>query len=145
LIWWLTLLFPSYIFPFSLCIFFCNKQPPSNLDTIQPLITNLVTTTLTLSASVFWFKFYWGFSTLSKQVYLFLFELNFKMFIFFCIFFVVYVFCLGVYLFYSFFSYKFIVWIYYLYMLGFVFNFLKLYLLVNWWNLYWIFDLDVLW
>jgi hypothetical protein len=24
-----------------------------------------------LSAFVFWFKFYWGFSTLSKQIYLF--------------------------------------------------------------------------
>ena len=46
---------------------------------------------------------------------------------FFCIFFVVYVFCLGAYLFYSFFSYKFVVWIYDLYMLGFVLDFVKLY------------------
>ena len=46
-------------------------------------------------------------------------------------FFVVNVFCLGVNLFYSFFSYKFIIWIYDLYMLGFVLDFVKLYLFVN--------------
>ena len=42
------------------------------------------------------------------------------------IFFVVYVFCFGVYLFYSFFSYKLIVWIYNLYMLEFVLDFVKI-------------------
>ena len=61
------------------------------------------------------------------QIYPFLFELNFKMLFFFLHIFVVYVFCLGVYLFYSFFSCKFVVWIYDLYMLGFVLNFVKLY------------------
>jgi hypothetical protein len=45
--------------------------------------------------------------------------------------FIVYEFCLGVYLFYSFSSNKFIIWIYDLYMLGFVLDFVKLYLFVN--------------
>jgi hypothetical protein len=45
--------------------------------------------------------------------------------------FIEYVFCLGVYLFYSFFSYKCFVWIYDLYMLGFVLDFVKLYFFVN--------------
>jgi hypothetical protein len=39
--------------------------------------------------------------------------------------FVVYVFCLGVYLFYSFISYNFVVWIYNLYMLWFVLDFVN--------------------
>jgi hypothetical protein len=60
--------------------------------------------------------------------------------------FVVYVFYLGVYLFYYFFSqtnllYGFMI----LYMLWFVLDFVKLYLFVNCWNLCWITDLDVLW
>jgi hypothetical protein len=59
-----------------------------NLNIIQPLTTNLATTILNLSASVFWFKFYWGFSTLSKQIYFFFIKLNFKMLIFF-----LYIFC----------------------------------------------------
>ena len=37
----------------------------------------------------------------------------------------------------------FVIWIYNLYMLGFVLDFIKLYLFVNWWNLYRIFDLGV--
>jgi len=45
----------------------------SNLNTIQPPTTNLATTILSLSASMFWFKFYWGFSILSKQIYPFFF------------------------------------------------------------------------
>jgi hypothetical protein len=40
-----------------------------------------------LSAFVFWFKFYWGFSTLSKQIYLFFLNLNTILkCLFFCIF-----------------------------------------------------------
>ena len=129
---------PLLHFSFFLIHFFCNKQPPPppNLNTIQPPTTNSATTTLSLSTSVFWFKFSWGFSTLSKQIYhFFLFELNFKILIFYAYFFVVYVFCLRVYLFYSFFSDKFVVWIYDLYMLEYVLDFVKLYLFVNWWNL----------
>jgi hypothetical protein len=53
------------------------------------------------------------------------------MLVFFYIFFIVYLFCLGVYLFYSFFSYKFVVWIYDLNMLRFVLDFVKIYLFVN--------------
>jgi len=45
--------------------------------------------------------------------------------------FIVYVFCLGVYLFYNFSPNKFVVWICDLYMLGFVLDFEKLYLFVN--------------
>ena len=126
-----------FYFFFFYALFFYNKQspPPSNLNTIQPPTTNSATTTLSLSAFVSWFKFYWRFFNLSKKIYhFFLFELNFKMLIFFA----VYVFCLSVYLFYSFFSYKFVVWIYDLYMLGFILDFIKLYLFVNWWNLCWI-------
>jgi hypothetical protein len=50
-----------------------------------------------------------------SKITFFLFEYNFKMLIF-----IVYVFFLGVYLFYDFLTYKFVVWIYDLYMLGFV-------------------------
>jgi hypothetical protein len=146
--WRSTILSPSSISPFSLCFVSCNKQPPlpPNLNTIQPLTTNMATTTLSLSASMFWFKFYWGFSTLSKQIYPFLFELNFKMLIFLHIFCSICILfeCLLVYLFYSFFSYKFVVWIYDLYMLGFLLDFIKLYLFINWWNLCQMFYLGVL-
>jgi hypothetical protein len=56
-------------------LFFMQQTNIPNLRTTQPLTTNSATTTLSLSASVLWFKFYWGFSTLSKQIYL-LFYLN---------------------------------------------------------------------
>jgi len=58
---------PSFLL-FSYAFFFTtNSHPlPSHFNRIQP-----PTTTLGLSASVFWFKIYWGFSTLSKQIYLF--------------------------------------------------------------------------
>jgi len=60
---------------------------PLNLNKIQPPITNPTTTTLGLSVSVFWFKVYWGISTLSKQIYPF-FYLNtifkFYFFAYFC-------------------------------------------------------------
>ena len=114
--WRLTLFSPFLFLSCSLCIFFWKKQqkqqPPPllNLKTTQPLTTNLATTTY-----VFLFKFYWGFSTLNKQYSFFLFIV------------VVYIFCLGVYLFYNFFSYKFVVWIYDLYILEFVLDFIKLY------------------
>jgi hypothetical protein len=53
---------------------------------------------------------------------------------------------LDVYLFYSFFlSNKLVVWIYDLYMLWFVLDFVKLYLFINCWNLCRITDLSVLW
>jgi hypothetical protein len=55
--------------------------------------------------------------------------------------FVVYVFCLGVYLFYCFFSNKLVV---ILYMLWFILDFVKLYLFVNCKNLCRITDLGVL-
>jgi len=88
--WQISLVMPSVIFlwpcdrpssppsPFLLLpyVFFSatNNHPfPPNLNTIQPPTTNPATTTLSLLASVFWFKFYWGFSTLSKQIYLFFF------------------------------------------------------------------------
>jgi len=95
-----------------------NHALLSILNTIQPPTTNSATTTLSLSIFMFWFKSYWGFFTLIKQIYPFLSELNFKMLIFVLYIFIEYVFCLDVYLFYSFFSYKFVVWIYDLYMLG---------------------------
>jgi hypothetical protein len=103
--WQLTLSSP-FLPPFLFlpCVFFCNKQQPPNHNTIQPPTTISVITILSLLIFMFWFKFCWGFSTLSKQIFLlfFLFELNFKMFIFLYIF-IVYVFCLGIYFFYSFF------------------------------------------
>jgi hypothetical protein len=56
-----------------------------------------------LSTFVFWLKFYWRFSTLKKQIYPFFFNLNTILKCWFLLhIFVVYVFCLGVYLFYFF-------------------------------------------
>ena len=60
----------------------------------------------------FWFKFYWEFFTLSKQIYPFFYLNTILKCYFFLYIFVIYVFCLGVYLFYSFFKYKFVKWIY---------------------------------
>jgi hypothetical protein len=61
-----------------------NRHPPLNLNIIQPPITYLVTITLGLLVFIFWFKFYWGFFALSKQIHpVFLFENNFSMLIFF--------------------------------------------------------------
>ena len=83
---------PSLPFPrfyIFLVYFFLQKiatSSPFNLNTTQPPTTFLVTTIFGLSASVFWFKFYWGFSILSMQIYIFLFEHNFKILIFFYIF-----------------------------------------------------------
>jgi hypothetical protein len=55
----------------SLTIFFLQQTVTLqlNLNTIQPFITFSAATTITLSAFIFWFKFYWIFSTLNKQVY----------------------------------------------------------------------------
>ena len=65
---------PSHFYFFFVHFFYVtNNHPLSNLNTIQPPTTNLATTTLDLSVFVFWFKFYRGFSTLSKQIYLLLF------------------------------------------------------------------------
>ena len=137
---------PLLHFSFFLMHFFCKKQPPPlKLNTIQPPTTNPATITLSLSASVFLFKFDWGFSILNKQIYIFFYSNTIYKCYFFLHIFVVYIFCLGVYLFYSFFSYNFIICIYDLYMLWFVLYFVKLYLFVNWWNLSQIFYFGVLW
>jgi hypothetical protein len=73
-------LLPLPHFYFLLVKFFsATKQAPSPLDlkTTQPPTTFTTTTTLVLSASVLWFKFYWGFSTSRKQIYsFFFFNLN---------------------------------------------------------------------
>jgi hypothetical protein len=136
---------PSILFlPY---VFFLQQTatPQPNLNTIQPPITNLTTTTLSSYAIMFWFKFYWGFFTLSKQIYhFFLFEPNFKMLVFLHIV-LEYVYFVWVFTCFIVFPYKFIVWIYDLYMLGFVLNFIKIYLFVNWWDICQIFYLDVLW
>jgi len=119
--------------------FLCNKTatPPLNLNITQSPTTFPATTILHLSTFVFWLKFYWRFSTLKKQIYHFLkkFEHNFKMLIFiayFCSICILFG-CLLVLLF--FFSNKLVVWIYDLYMLWFVLDFVKLYLFVSCWNL----------
>ena len=124
---------PFMLLPYEFFSATNNHPSTPKINTIQPPTTNLVTTTLNLLASLFWFKFFWGFSTLSKQIYLFIYllKLIFKMLFFFAYFCSIYIFCLGVYLFYSFFSHKFVVWIYDLYILGFILDFVKLYLFVN--------------
>jgi len=78
----------SHFYFFLVKFFSTTKQPPLlNLNTTKPSITFSATTTLDLSAFVFWFKFYWGFSTLSKQIYFFLKNLNTILkYLFFCIF-----------------------------------------------------------
>jgi hypothetical protein len=124
---------PLLYFYLARYAFFSEKNSRNN----NPLPSS-ISTQLNLSQQiqppqhVFLFKFYWGFSTLNKKYSFFLYI------------FVVYIFCLGVYLFYNFFSYKFVVWIYDLYILEFVLDFIKLYFFVNWWDLNWIFDLCVL-
>jgi len=45
----------------------------------------------------------------------------------------------------GFLSYNFVLWIYDLYMLWFVLDFIKIFLFVNWWNLCWIFYFGILW
>jgi len=97
-------------------------------------------------AFVFWLKFYSRFSILSKQIYqFFLIWKNFKMLIFYCIFlwymYFVWVFTCCIVFSQTNLLYGFMI----LYMLWFVLDFIKLYLFVNCWNLYWIIDLDVLW
>ena len=90
----------SFLFIFSATK---SHPPQSQYDSTSHNFSS--TTILCLSASEFRFKFYWGFSTLSEQIYLFFFfNLNtiLKCY-FFCIIFVVYVFYLNVTLFYSFF------------------------------------------
>ena len=74
---------------------------------------------------------------ISKTIH-FLFELDFKILIFFAYFCSMYILfeCIL-----SIFSWKFIIWMYDLSMLEFVWDFKKLYLFVNWWNLTWICDL----
>ena len=134
-------LLPLPHFYFLLVKFFsATKQAPSPFDlkTTQPPTTFPTTTTLVLSASVLWFKFYWGFSTSRKQIYSFFFFFNlntilkcFFLCAYFCSMCILFR-CLFVFI--LFFSNK-LVWIYDLYMLWFVLDFIKLYLFVNYWNL----------
>ena len=62
---------PSFLLLHYVFFFLQQTTTPSppNLNTIQSSTTNLTITTFSLSTSVFWLKFYWGFSTLSKQIY----------------------------------------------------------------------------
>jgi hypothetical protein len=138
--------------------FFFIKKPLYNKTDIPTLTSPLISTQLILPQlfrsqqhfvwqHLFWLKLYYGFFILSKQIYFFKkkIEHNFKMLIFLLHIFVVYVFCLGVYLFYCFFSNKLVYGFMILYMLWFVLNFVKLYLFVKCWNLSRITDLGVLW